>query len=145
MFGWTWIGITVYLIILVSNVTENVDNGNFEELILPDIDPTLVFLMGMSQAAYLGGKIVTKQGMGITGVFPSKQKVNQKIVITGTDFGDTRGFVRFGDHVISADKIDSWDNSKIETTIPAGLVAGKHQIQVGVKGILSDEKEYEII
>lgn len=145
MFGWTWIGITVYLIILFSNVTENVDNGNFEELILPDIDPTLVFLMGMSQAAYLGGKIVTKQGMGITGVFPSKQKVNQKIVITGTDFGDTRGFVRFGDHVISADKIDSWDNSKIETTIPAGLVAGKHQIQVGVKGILSDEKEYEII
>ncbi|WP_179372142.1 IPT/TIG domain-containing protein [Nitrosopumilus ureiphilus] len=143
MFGWTWIGIVIYLIILFSNVSDTANNGNFEELILPDIDPTLVVLMGMSQGAYLGGKIVTKQEIEITGIFPSNQKANASIVITGSNFGNTQGFVRFGDNVISAGKINSWDNSKIEVTIPVGTPSGKHQVQVGVEGTLTDEKEYE--
>ena len=143
MFGWTWIGITIYLIILFSDVTENVKNEDFDKLILPDIDPALVVLMGMSQGAYLGGKIVTKQGMGITGVFPSKQKADDDIVIIGTDFGDNRGFVIFGDKVIGAKKIDSWDNSKIEVKIPSGITKGKYKIQVGKEGVVTGEKEYE--
>lgn len=143
MFGWTWIGITVYLIILFSNVTDNVNSGNFEALILPDIDPTLVVLMGMSQGAYVGGKMITKQGMKVAGIFPSKLKAKDKIVITGTNFGNNRGFVRFGDKIISADKIDSWDNSKIEITIPEDVASGKHQIQVGTDGLLTVEQEYE--
>jgi ABC-type lipopolysaccharide export system ATPase subunit len=38
---------------------------NVENLSLPDIDPTLVVLMGLSQGGYIGGKLVTSTGMQI--------------------------------------------------------------------------------
>jgi len=142
MFGWTWIGITIYLILLFSNVVEKVDENKFDELILPDLDQALVVLMGMSQGAYLGGKIVTQQEMKITRITPSDQKAGGPITIIGTNFGDNRGFVIFDKNVIR-DKIKSWDNSMIEVEIPVGITKGTHPVQVEKDGLLSDEKEYE--
>jgi hypothetical protein len=79
MFGWTWIGILIYIAILFSTVSTTLmdmqiarmyqqlqpneveytrlhcDNP-LRKLTLPDIDPTLVILMGLSQGGYLGGK-----------------------------------------------------------------------------------------
>lgn len=65
MFIWTWIAIIIYLIILFSSVSEigesdyEVENIECKEnkyscLAFPDIDPSLVVLMGLSQTAYLG-------------------------------------------------------------------------------------------
>jgi len=65
MFIWTWIAIMIYLVILFSSVSEigepdyEVENIECEEnkyscLAFPDIDPSLVVLMGLNQTAYLG-------------------------------------------------------------------------------------------
>ena len=65
MFIWTWIAILIYLVILFSSVYEigasdyEVENIKCQEnkyscLAFPDIDPSLVVLMGLSQTAYLG-------------------------------------------------------------------------------------------
>lgn len=65
MFIWTWIAIIIYLVILFSSVSEigesnyEVENVECKEnkyscLAFPDIDPSLVVLMGLSQTAYLG-------------------------------------------------------------------------------------------
>lgn len=56
MFAWTWIGIIIYLFLLYFTV--NTEMGNVKQLSLPNIDGTIVFLMGLSQAAYLGKKMV---------------------------------------------------------------------------------------
>jgi hypothetical protein len=56
MFTWTWIGIIIYLFLLYFTVSTEM--GNVEQLSLPNVDGTIVFLMGLSQAAYLGKKIV---------------------------------------------------------------------------------------
>jgi len=86
MFIWTWISIIIYLTILFANVIEASNSGIIESIELetnnqtlpvkvnipnctdpiqkkdvrclnmPDLDPTLVALMGLSQVAYLGGE-----------------------------------------------------------------------------------------
>jgi hypothetical protein len=55
MFVWTWIGIIIYLFLLYFTVNTEMDNVT--QLSLPNVDGTIVFLMGLSQAAYLGKKI----------------------------------------------------------------------------------------
>ena len=51
MFAWTWIGIVVYLSVFFSKVIEN--SNSVQNLSIPDVDPTLVILMGLSQFAFL--------------------------------------------------------------------------------------------
>lgn len=80
MFAWTWIGVIIYLTILFSTVIDMEEkiieqtatdvatecSSKTKEircLTLPDIDPTLVILMGMSQGAYLGGAFYNTKPM----------------------------------------------------------------------------------
>jgi hypothetical protein len=58
MFAWTWIGIIIYLLTLFSSVRSF---GPVQNLVLPDVDSTLVLLMGLSQVAFLGGKATSLQ------------------------------------------------------------------------------------
>jgi len=66
MFTWTIIAIFIYLFSLVSVLNGLIQGGPFtaEELkvalFLPDVDPTMVGLMGLSQLGYVGGKTVKK-------------------------------------------------------------------------------------
>ena len=57
MFIWTIIGISIYLHVFIDQVftLESVD-----QLFLPDVSPTLVILMGLSQTAYLGSKLTSR-------------------------------------------------------------------------------------
>jgi hypothetical protein len=72
MFLWTIVSIVLYLSIVVGTVTavmgsdtggvNATSDGPGADVVpgpsLPDIDPTLVYLMGLSQAGYLGGRLV---------------------------------------------------------------------------------------
>ena len=53
MFLWTFLSISIYLLQFNNYV-----NGPVINSIIPDVDDTLVFLMGLSQAGYLGLKAV---------------------------------------------------------------------------------------
>ena len=55
MFLWTIIGIGIYLQIIFDQIFTL---SAIDELFLPDISPTLLILMGLSQGAYLGAKFV---------------------------------------------------------------------------------------
>jgi len=55
MFLWTIIGIVIYLYIVFDQFT-TLSSAN--DLFLPDVSPTLLILMGLSQGAYLGSKFV---------------------------------------------------------------------------------------
>lgn len=60
MFLWTWIGIGLYIAILFFTVFSPATLADPSLLELPDIDPTLVVLMGLSQGAFIGGKLFPK-------------------------------------------------------------------------------------
>ena len=68
MFLWTWIGIGLYTVILFSTVFSPATIADPSLLELPDIDPTLVVLMGLSQGAFIGGKLFPK------GALPGQQE-----------------------------------------------------------------------
>lgn len=53
MFLWTIIGIVIYLYIVFDQF---IVLNNANDLFLPDVSPTLLILMGLSQGAYLGSK-----------------------------------------------------------------------------------------
>lgn len=58
MFLWTWIGIIIYLLTVFGTVSDSI--SSIASLTLPDADPVLVALMGLSQSGYLGGRFVTE-------------------------------------------------------------------------------------
>lgn len=60
MFLWTIVGVVLYISVVVGTVTV----GDATLLSLPDIDPTLVYLMGLSQTGYLGGRLIGEDKKG---------------------------------------------------------------------------------
>lgn len=56
MFMWTFISVMIYLVVVAKTFLDPAVLGSIETLRLPDIDPTLVTLMGLSQTGYIGAK-----------------------------------------------------------------------------------------
>jgi len=61
MFLWTIIGISIFLYIVIDEMYTLATVG---ELFIPDVSPTLLVLMGLSQSAYLGSKIASNNSQG---------------------------------------------------------------------------------
>jgi hypothetical protein len=139
MFGWTWIGIIIYLAILFSWVAIE----PLTSLTLPDIDPTLVILMGLSQGGYSGGKIVSISPMNIQRVVASKKDNTLILSIFGDNFGQNKDTVWFDDLQARGDSISSSNDSRIDVSIVGITLSedSKYKIRVA-KDSLIDEKEY---
>jgi hypothetical protein len=139
MFGWTWIGIMIYIGILFSTV----GTISLTQLTLPDIDPTLVVLMGLSQGAYLGGKIITTPTMKIDKVVLAKKDANEYILsIFGNNFGLNKDTVWFDNTQIRGDKLLVWDDSRIDASFTKTLEEGNNYKVRVAKGSLIEEKMY---
>jgi hypothetical protein len=166
MFGWTWIGILIYLGILFSTVgttlmdiqdartcqTLQPNEAQFSELhcdkpltglTLPDIDPTLVILMGLSQGAYLGGKIITVPTMKIDKVVLAKKDSNEYVLsIFGNNFGSNKDTVWFDNTQIRENKLLVWEDSRIDASFTATLQEGNNYKVRVARGSLTEEKMY---
>jgi hypothetical protein len=62
MFVWTWIGIFIYLTVFFGTLytlTLSSSTTQLNEVRLPDVDPTLVVLMGISQGSFVAGKVTS--------------------------------------------------------------------------------------
>lgn len=165
MFRWTWIGIIIYIAILFSTVTTTLGIGDAKvceqlqpndirfsqihcgkpltKMTLPDIDPTLVILMGLSQGGYLGGKIVTTPSMKIEKVVMGKKDNTFILTIFGNNFGPNKDTVWFDDTQIRDNSISSWNDSRIDASLGTInlMENSKHKIKVA-KDSLIEEKEY---
>lgn len=113
MFAWTLISASIYLFVVYTTLFDK--NLDITNLKLPDVDATLVFLMGLSQAGYIGGKLVTPGEIKITYVSPPKGEPGQKISIMGFDFGDLKGSVELDDKSAS---VEEWTRTRIDVKIP---------------------------
>jgi len=142
MLLWTCIGVLVYLGVLF--ITTMAATKNVVGLTLPDIDITLVVLMGLSQGAYLGGKLVASSPMDISEIQPKSGSAGQEISIFGMGFGDVKDVIWFNNDKIPADAITNWTDSRIDLKIPAAYTKNTYNIKVAKGGSLSSPKEFTI-
>ena len=136
MFAWTWISIGIYLSVLFSVVDET--SNSVWNLTVPDIDPTLVALMGLSQVAFLGLKTTGSTGIQLSKIFPLHAKPKQILSIFGKNFGEERQIVWIGTErqITSTDQehLIFWSGDRIDIRIPEDIPSGRsYQIMV-VKG-----------
>jgi hypothetical protein len=147
MFAWTWISIAIYLAVFFLDVS--IISRPVEQLRLPDIDPTLVILMGLSQAAYLGGKIASKITLEVTKVNPTEPKLGQIMSIFGT-FSDKTigGIVWLNGRALqstSKNEVLSWSADRIDIRVPSDLEPGQYKIEIAAGGALVEVGEKVII
>jgi hypothetical protein len=142
MFLWTWIGVIVYLGVLFIAAVATAKN--VAALTLPDIDITLVVLMGLSQGAYLGGKLVAPSPMDIIEIQPKSGSVGQEIIIFGMGFGDISDVVWVDNDKLPAAAITKWSDNRIDLKLPDKYTAGTHSIKVAKGGSLSSSKDITI-
>jgi hypothetical protein len=142
MFGWTWIGIGVYLFVFFSKTMES--SILVQNLILPDVDPTLVVLMGLSQTAFLGGKTVAAR-TEITQVVPDKGEIGMPVQIFGSNFGSNQDTIWFGDIQIRGNDIKTWMDNRIDIVVPMQItVANQYLIKAAVGGFLTEGKIFTV-
>lgn len=129
MFSWTLLSVFFYILGFAAVVnTFHVEYfahlalGETElaievakSLALPEIDQTLVFLMGLSQGGYVGGKIVAPRVPKILTVTPLPIKNNEKVTIRGVNFGHVQDQIWLGHKPM---KIEQWSDEKIDVEKP---------------------------
>ena len=143
MFAWTWIGIIVYLSILFTNLNEKMALGDVNGLQIPDIDQMFLVLMGISQTAYISGKMVSKTPD--TGkIYPSPAAANSRITIVGSGFEnnvDTVWFegqaapplaIRLSGLLAAGGSIVNWQKDRIDVQLPpvANLPRATYNVKV---------------
>ena len=146
MFAWTIISIIVYLGFFFSQTIFLPTDVN--ELVVPDIPQIFVYLMGLSQAGYVGVKGTLSKSLTVTQVLPKQARINEDVIIVGTNFGSEKGSVIFedgpkdlaGNQVsVQPQDIKEWQETRIHIKVPSqGLVAGtNYYIRVENKGLIS--------
>ena len=85
MFAWTWVSVIFYSISFITYSYYNLHDST--SLQIPDIPGVFVILMGLSQGAYVGGKLVLKQVFEITSVIPKEGTKPFDLTILGSNFG----------------------------------------------------------
>lgn len=139
MLVWTFIAIGIYLITVVDYI-------NAKEFILPEVDQALLVLMGVSQGAYIGNKLVSKdvtKTPRITDIWQTP--VGDIIMIDGGNFGKELGtsFVQMNDYPLKemGNEIIKWSDFRIEVKIPPTILKNEIlNVKVNRDGEWSKEK-----
>jgi len=139
MLVWTFIAIGIYLITVVDNI-------NIGEFTLPEVDQALLVLMGASQGAYVGNKLVSKdvtKTPRITDIWQTP--VGDIIMIDGGNYGKEQGasFVQINDYPLKemGKEILNWADFRIEVKIPPTILKNEIlNVKVNRDGEWSKEK-----
>jgi hypothetical protein len=135
---WTLLAIGIYLAIVVKQVSavatgSSVQGSNGG---LPDIDASLMVLMGLAQGGYLGKKLVTATQPAPTSVLPPRAAAGQVITVIGSGFGALQGtsLLTLNDNPVNA---TTWSDTKIVFALPrqlrdGTLVAAGIKLQIGL-------------
>jgi len=143
MFLWTFLGVAIYAGYLIMAVWTNA--GNVYCLSLPDIDPTLVILMGLSQTGYIGGKLlITTSPVSVQDFIFGRAGKGEEVSIFGSGFGDVQDTVWLNRERIPVEKIKNWADGRIDFVLPDQFENAKSfTIQVACGGQRSIPKEFK--
>jgi hypothetical protein len=79
MLAFTLVAVAIYLVRMALQETTPPE--------ITDIEPALMVLMGLSQGAYLGKKLVTTESPRVAGMAPARGKPGDRVTLTGTNLG----------------------------------------------------------
>ncbi|HEU4448148.1 MAG TPA: Ig-like domain-containing protein [Nitrososphaeraceae archaeon] len=135
MFLWTLIGIAIYLLLFFSdaittitnteefkNCKSNCGSDPLEGFSLPNVDPSLVILTGLSQGGYLSGKLVARTPIKIERVI----RGTETLTILGSNF--LTGGILLINKKRSPKDPAKWSDSIIE--VPVDDIDNWHIIEV---------------
>jgi hypothetical protein len=148
MFAWTIISIVIYLSFFLSQMfgaafVLDTNKG------VPDIPQIFVYLMGLSQLAYIGNKATISQSLTVSKITPNEASANEDIIILGTNFGNEteKGRVLFEDGdkdaigkqvFVKPEGIAEWSDSRVHIKVPGELESKKnYYIRVTNRGVIS--------
>lgn len=136
MLVWTIIAAGIYLLSVANYIAQKTYMG--QVFMLPDVDGTLLVLMGASQGAYIGNKLVTREiskTPKVSALLPLKGPAGTTVTILGESFGETQSsnFALLDDRTVrsQADGLAQWSDLQIQVVIPSTCKAGD-KIAVGV-------------
>lgn len=131
MFLWTWISVIFFLFIFfngifvvldeikIANNDETIKVNPLRKLTVPDINPMLVLLMGLSQGGYLTAKLAARRPLQITRFVLVKDQNIQKLTsIYGHRFGEIPGKVKLDENFLSTSALGKWSNTRIDLEVP---------------------------
>jgi hypothetical protein len=124
LLAWTVVAIGVYLNLLVTGVNGAIDAFTKApamppptfSLELPDIDASLLVLMGLGSGAYIGRKLNTGATPFITSISKSPAAPGEKLTLTGANFGAAGRLVLAGSEMEAG--VTSWADTRIEFVAP---------------------------
>src|SRR6202453_689218 len=115
MMGFTIIAIGIFLATVIHQiVTDDISSG------LPDIDSSLLVLMGISQGGYLGKKLVTFGTPTLYTPDPARAAPHATVTLAGANLGTAGQLTMNGTPVATA----SWSATSIGFSVPAVNPAG---------------------
>ncbi len=142
MFVWTFIGIFIYLFSLSALVASNDQPQEIKKMSVPDVDITIVVLMGLASTAFLGLKAVSSY-MTIKEVYPLQVESGKNLSIFGTNFGEESDTVWIGSTRINSSVQPNdliWSDDRIDLKVPENI-QGEFRIRVVKKGSSVEYKD----
>ena len=114
LMAWTFVGIGIFLLKTLNDVVGS--TGSMAQL--PDIDGTLLALMGIGQGSYIGKKIITKDDQSapsLDSISKSKGTLDEEITVAGTNFGDKSStrFITIGGKKVKFTQGPNWEDGKV--------------------------------
>jgi len=134
---WTLVAIGVY----IANVVNQVGNGS--SAVVPNIDTTLMVLMGLSQGAYIGKKLTTATAPRITGLAPGAGSAGTAVRIIGLQFGDSQNgsLVAIDGNPIAVEiPSTSWKDTEITFILSPIDLAGKSEKRIMISVIVNGQE-----
>ena len=113
MMAFTIIGIGIFL----ATVLHQIAIGDVTDS-LPNIDSSLLVLMGISQGGYLGKKLVTFGTPALFAPNPLSGPAGKAVTVTGSGLGDKQGSSQL---LLNGAPIPvtAWSDTSIKFTVPA--------------------------
>ncbi|HEX3001311.1 MAG TPA: IPT/TIG domain-containing protein [Methanoregula sp.] len=156
MFLWTLASLVIYFCYFIATATAAKD---ISTLALPPVNDSLLFLMGLSQAGYLGSKAFAgtlekdtsvpkstvlpaavavpasaKRATAIHELIHGNVNPGDPVTILGSEFGRNKDTVMIGTDRVDPDLVKKWENSRIEFIVPEKTPPGKHALRVIAEG-----------
>lgn len=156
MFLWTLAAIAIYIgLFFISAFSPDTTSLT---LGLDEIDPTLLFLMGLSATGYLGnqaysGKVektektaqlqqpvqpeaavpgteAVRLPPGIREIIPRDVEPKGTVTLLGSGFGARQDTIMIGEDRVPPSAIRRWEDTRIEFTVPETASPGSHNLRV---------------
>lgn len=147
MFAWTWITVISYLIVFGSEAISFMHSP--VDLQFPDVSQIYIALMGLSQGAYIGSKMLIPKSFAITGINPASVTLNEvqagmTIIIMGINFDPVLGTRIWFEPKSGQTWIgpvlpgQNSTSDRIEVMLPNMIVVGEYYVRVERTGLRTD-------